>query len=593
MGSCPLRRSPVSFGNERRTEELSSPLVIIPEDWRMTSVWSSTSPAEVGENFAQRSSIERCLRRPGAGSGDEQHLWEDASIDEHSSLSDVAQRRSADTRSTFVCNRRSSDGIRNRSDRFRGRLRGTDEIHLRLREDQPVVDRWAREVSHHDQCSVRCHGSVRPSDLPRRTEGQRRSDGEELSESGGFRWTSSRSQSHLRARTGRRHAKRSLRIRGGVRWRWREWLSLDFLSNLSSRLGSKHDFGQRRLLRHSVRFPGSSRRQSASDSVFSTSRRQRLRAKYADLRGRRSVGPAPRQLRLSADTLASLRRTRSPCTKCRLAGNSSGIWWIRSWSPSAEKSPSAPVPITSGRSATSICRAENFLAAERRTGCGRSSPGCPSWRTSIDPWRRFFTPIGTPSAETSSLGRNEKRCRGVRLFSLVSYDYEEIDGQGPFAMLKRLEGMCMSNELINKTFKTAVGNKEYTVRLMDDFNYTDPVDGSYTEKQGIRIIFTDGSRLVYRLSGTGSRGATVRLYVDSYENDPSTYTKDAQVDLLQSDQRRTSLSLCLRSRKCWSHWCPWHWRSLSWNSSPAGTNPLWSPKGGTVFRFTALARLSS
>ena len=96
-------------------------------------------------------------------------------------------------------------------------------------------------------------------------------------------------------------------------------------------------------------------------------------------------------------------------------------------------------------------------------------------------------------------------------------------------MLKRLEGMCMSNELINQTFNTKIGNKQYTVKLMDDFNYTDPVDKSYTEKQGIRIIFTDGSRIVFRLSGTGSRGATVRLYVDSYENDPSTYTKDAQV----------------------------------------------------------------
>jgi len=46
-------------------------------------------------------------------------------------------------------------------------------------------------------------------------------------------------------------------------------------------------------------------------------------------------------------------------------------------------------------------------------------------------------------------------------------------------MLKRLEGMCMSNELINKTFKTNIGNKQYTVKLMDDFHYKDPVDHSY------------------------------------------------------------------------------------------------------------------
>ncbi|CAF4594811.1 unnamed protein product, partial [Rotaria magnacalcarata] len=108
------------------------------------------------------------------------------------------------------------------------------------------------------------------------------------------------------------------------------------------------------------------------------------------------------------------------------------------------------------------------------------------------------------------------------------YDYEEINGDGPFSMMKRLEDMCTSKELINKTFNTNYGNKQYTVKIMDDFSYTDPVDGSYTEKQGIRVIFTDGSRLVFRLSGTGARGATVRLYVDSYENDPVTYTKDAQ-----------------------------------------------------------------
>ncbi|CAF3021114.1 unnamed protein product [Rotaria sp. Silwood2] len=108
------------------------------------------------------------------------------------------------------------------------------------------------------------------------------------------------------------------------------------------------------------------------------------------------------------------------------------------------------------------------------------------------------------------------------------YDYEEINGPGPFSMIKRLEQICTSNELMNKTFNTPYGNKQYTIKLMDDFHYKDPVDGSYTENQGIRIIFTDGSRLVFRLSGTGARGATVRLYVDSYENNPSTYTKDAQ-----------------------------------------------------------------
>ena len=168
--------------------------------------------------------------------------------------------------------------------------------------------------------------------------------------------------------------------------------------------------------------------------------------------------------------------------------------------------------------------------------CGLYFHGYLFWPMLIDRLRRFFMHIGQHLEETFSHGMEFSIQTKINLFifTIFSYDYEEIDGPGPFAMLKRLEGMCMANELLNKTFVTPYGNKEYTVTLMDDFHYTDPVDGSYTEKQGIRIVFTDGSRLVFRLSGTGARGATVRLYADSYENDPSTYTKDAQVNISRS-----------------------------------------------------------
>lgn len=49
--------------------------------------------------------------------------------------------------------------------------------------------------------------------------------------------------------------------------------------------------------------------------------------------------------------------------------------------------------------------------------------------------------------------------------------------------------------------------------------------------QGLRILFVDGSRIIFRLSGTGSSGATIRMYIDSYENDPATFEKDAQLVL--------------------------------------------------------------
>lgn len=57
------------------------------------------------------------------------------------------------------------------------------------------------------------------------------------------------------------------------------------------------------------------------------------------------------------------------------------------------------------------------------------------------------------------------------------------------------------------------------MRLGDNFSYNDPIDKSVSTKQGLRIVFTDGSRIVMRLSGTGSSGATVRLYIDSYEKE--------------------------------------------------------------------------
>merc|ERR1719498_2287292 len=54
------------------------------------------------------------------------------------------------------------------------------------------------------------------------------------------------------------------------------------------------------------------------------------------------------------------------------------------------------------------------------------------------------------------------------------------------------------------------------IKTNDVFEYTDPVDGSISKNQGIRFIFTDGSRIIFRLSGTGVAGATVRLYLEKY-----------------------------------------------------------------------------
>lgn len=69
------------------------------------------------------------------------------------------------------------------------------------------------------------------------------------------------------------------------------------------------------------------------------------------------------------------------------------------------------------------------------------------------------------------------------------------------------------------------------VQGCDDFSYTDPIDQSISNNQGVRVLFEDGSRIIFRLSGTGTEGATIRLYLESFEADVSKQNMDAQVAL--------------------------------------------------------------
>jgi phosphoglucomutase len=68
----------------------------------------------------------------------------------------------------------------------------------------------------------------------------------------------------------------------------------------------------------------------------------------------------------------------------------------------------------------------------------------------------------------------------------------------------------------------------YEVDYADDFSYTDSIDGSVSNKQGMRIGFTDGSRIVLRLSGTGTQGATLRVYFESFMADSAQHDRDVQ-----------------------------------------------------------------
>lgn len=104
------------------------------------------------------------------------------------------------------------------------------------------------------------------------------------------------------------------------------------------------------------------------------------------------------------------------------------------------------------------------------------------------------------------------------------YDYEECESSGANNMIEYLR------DLISKS---KAGDKygSYILDFADDFAYTDPVDGSVASKQGIRFVFSDGSRIIFRLSGTGSAGATVRIYIEQFELDVAKHDMDAQTAL--------------------------------------------------------------
>jgi phosphoglucomutase len=115
------------------------------------------------------------------------------------------------------------------------------------------------------------------------------------------------------------------------------------------------------------------------------------------------------------------------------------------------------------------------------------------------------------------------------------YDYEEVDAKGAGEMMKHLLEL-------QKTLQKGSTLEGFTIDTVDEFSYTDPVDGSVSARQGIRFIFSDGSRVVYRLSGTGSAGATVRVYLERYEADKSKLEQDTQEALAPLVKTALSIS---------------------------------------------------
>ena len=103
------------------------------------------------------------------------------------------------------------------------------------------------------------------------------------------------------------------------------------------------------------------------------------------------------------------------------------------------------------------------------------------------------------------------------------HDYEAVASDAAHGLFDRLESMLP--DLVGQTFAGR------SISGADNFSYSDPVDGSVTNGQGLRILLDDGSRVMVRLSGTGTKGATIRVYLESYVPSTGDLNQDPQMAL--------------------------------------------------------------
>ncbi|HEX5073107.1 MAG TPA: alpha-D-glucose phosphate-specific phosphoglucomutase [Gemmatimonadaceae bacterium] len=164
----------------------------------------------------------------------------------------------------------------------------------------------------------------------------------------------------------------------------------------------------------------------------------------------------------------------------------------------------------------------NLLDAGRITLCGEESFGTGSdhVREKDGLWAVLFwlNILAKRGESVEQIVRTHWRDFGRNYYT--RHDYEEVPADAAKAVMARVQ------EQLASLPGTAVAGRR--VESADDFAYHDPVDGSTSEHQGLRIIFADGARIVYRLSGTGTSGATLRVYIESVEPDASKQSRDAQ-----------------------------------------------------------------
>ena len=164
----------------------------------------------------------------------------------------------------------------------------------------------------------------------------------------------------------------------------------------------------------------------------------------------------------------------------------------------------------------------NLLDAGKATLCGEESAGTGSdhVREKDGIWAVLFwlNILAVRGESVEAIVRGHWRRFGRNFYS--RHDYEGVDSAAANALMAHLRESLGS--LPGKAFGAE------TVASADDFAYTDPVDGSLSTAQGIRIGLASGSRVVFRLSGTGTEGATLRVYLERFEPDAAKHGVETQ-----------------------------------------------------------------
>lgn len=164
----------------------------------------------------------------------------------------------------------------------------------------------------------------------------------------------------------------------------------------------------------------------------------------------------------------------------------------------------------------------NLMDVGKVTLCGEESFGTGSnhIREKDGLWAVLFwlNILAVRQASIEEIVQNHWQTYGRNYYS--RHDYEGVDSDRAQTLIHQLRDRLP--RLKGQKFGAQA------IVYADDFAYRDPVDGSVTQRQGIRLGFEDGSRIVFRLSGTGTQGATLRLYFERYEPDPARQNQEVQ-----------------------------------------------------------------